>query len=229
MKGKCVKRTAQYTTVHRTLVTCRPRPGEFFTWSSSGRNLRKVHCHVEPFFGRLSPCYRLLGRWFNWRVALLSAVNRGILFFAVALAGGWRAAAAALAVEFAFRGVSSGVDGALAEALRDVRPTWLAGSLITVVIPLAMNALEYGVHRSQGTENLSVGAAVSLAVTAFSSLFNWYAMRHGVLLAAQPRQSFAADLRSLPGTLAGFLLVVPRMLLRAQAAVLQPRAAEGEL
>ena len=135
----------------------------------------------------------------------------------------------ALAVEFAFRGVTPGVDGALAEALRHARPAWLADSPITVVIPLAVNTLEYGVHWSHGTQNLRAGAEVSLAVTALSSLFNRYAMRQGALLTGEPRQSFGTDLRSLPGILAGFLLAVPRMVSRVPSAASQPRGAISDL
>ncbi len=184
---------------------------------------------MQSFSTLLARYSRILSRCFNWKVALLSAVNRGTIFFAVSLVAGWREAAGALAVEFAFRGVTSGLDGALSEVLCDARPGWLAAALIAGVIPLAENALEYVIHWSRGTQNLSLGAGVSLAVTALCALFNWYAMRQGVLLTAKARQSFAADLRSLPATVAGFLLVVPRVLSRLAAAPPQSRPAESDI
>jgi hypothetical protein len=155
---------------------------------------------------------RILARCFNWKVALLSALSRGTIFFAVTLLSGWRCAAGALAIEFVFRGLTSGLDGALAEALCGARPLWLAGGLVTVVIPLVENALEYGLHRGFGTPHLTAGAWVSLSVTAVSSLFNWYAMRQGILRTFGAQRPFLADLRLLPGTVAQFLLAVPRRL-----------------
>lgn len=103
-----------------------------------------------------------------------------------------------MSIEFLFRAITSGVDGAFAEALREARPAWLAALFVSVAVPCAESVLEYGVHYLHGTANLAFGAAASLAGTAAGSLFNWYAMRQGVLLTGGEGTSFAEDLLSIP-------------------------------
>lgn len=141
-------------------------------------------------------------------MALLSAVSRGALFFAATASAGWKAAAAATSLEFLFRAVASGFDGAVAEALRESRPAWLAALFVSVAVPCVENVLEYGVHYLHGTANLAAGATVSLAATAAGSLFNWYAMRQGLLLTRGECESFAEDLHSIPKVALRLVLAV---------------------
>jgi hypothetical protein len=155
-----------------------------------------------------------LKRCFNWKVALLSAVSRGALFFAVTASAGWRAATAAMSVEFLFRAVTSGFDGALSEALREARPAWLAALFIGLAVPWAENVLEYGVHYLHGTANLAAGAAASLAGTAAGSLFNWYAMRRGALLTGGESKPLFEDLLSIPRIAVELVLAVSETSLR---------------
>jgi hypothetical protein len=73
----------------------------------------------------------LVRRW-NGKSALLSSLFRAAIFFAANLAAGWRAAIAAMSVEFRFRNVSAGFFGTLTQAIRQAEPMWLAASTALV-------------------------------------------------------------------------------------------------
>jgi hypothetical protein len=153
-------------------------------------------------------------RYFNWKIALTSAVFRGAMFFAMTATAGWRVALAAAMVEAAYRGTVSGFDGALVEAVSPLEPAWLGGWLAAAAIPLATTALDYALHAAHGTPNLIANMAVSLATSSLFTLFNWYAMRRGALLTGPGRASWTGDLRRIPTVAWDFLLAGPRAALR---------------
>ncbi len=71
------------------------------------------------------PAGLLVRRW-NWKSALLSSLFRAAIFFAANWTAGWRAAVAAMSVEFLYRGISAGIFGALTQAFREAQLVWLA-------------------------------------------------------------------------------------------------------
>ena len=142
-------------------------------------------------------------RYFNWKIALTSAVFRGAMFFAMTATAGWRVALAAAMVEAAYRGTVSGFDGALVEAGSPLEPAWLGGWLAAAAL-----------HAAHGTPNLIANMAVSLATSSLFTLFNWYAMRRGALLTGPGRASWTGDLRRIPTVAWDFLLAGPRAALR---------------
>jgi hypothetical protein len=159
------------------------------------------------------PVRSLVWRW-NWKSAACSAATRGFVFCSVNLAAGPDAALRALLTEFALRGATAGFYGAITQALSGARPAW-AGSLSAIVIlPLLAHTAEFLVHRLAGTERLGASIGTSVAFTAVTTLFNSFAMRHGVLTVGEHSRSFGDDLRVLPRTLAEFITAVPRALLR---------------
>ncbi|HYP15063.1 MAG TPA: hypothetical protein VEQ63_14135, partial [Bryobacteraceae bacterium] len=54
----------------------------------------------------------------------------------------------------------------------------------------------------------------SMVFTAFSTLFNLYAMRHGLLIVGEERKSLWDDMKAMPRVLASFLLAGPARLWR---------------
>jgi hypothetical protein len=152
----------------------------------------------------------VLLRFFNWKIGLTSAVSRGVMFFATTAGSGWRTAMSAALVEAAYRGVVSGLDGALLEAVTQLVPVWLAGLLASFAIPVAVIAVEYAIHTARGTPNLNASTALSLVTTSLFTLFNWYAMGRGLLLTGPQRASWRDDLRRVPGVAWDFLLAGPR-------------------
>jgi hypothetical protein len=170
------------------------------------------------------PVSMLVRRW-NWKSALLSSLFRAAIFFGANLAVGWRAAIAAMSVEFLYRGISAGLFGALTQAFREATPVWLAALTAMLLLPLVSHSIEFTIHLLRGTPKLFTSIVSSVIFTALSTLFNLYAMRRNVLIVGAEGRSLASDFRAIPGLLGGFLAAVPlalwRMLARAQVATTQ--------
>jgi len=139
---------------------------------------------------------------------------RASLFFATNLSAGYPAAVAALKTELVFRGVTSGFYGALTEAFREAEPAWSAAMTIMLLLPLANHSIEFLVHWIRGTQNLYSSILASMALTALSTLFNFYLMRRGALIVGAGRRSLASDLAQMPRLALDFILHLPRYLVR---------------
>ena len=94
----------------------------------------------------------------------MSAVYRAPIFFLTSLRAGWRLALSAMFAETAFRVIVSGFYRAATQALRKLEPAWLAVAIILLLIPAAVQLLEYAVHRMHGTPNLAAGVILSGAI-----------------------------------------------------------------
>jgi hypothetical protein len=145
----------------------------------------------------------------NWKSAVLSMVLRGPIFLGATLRRGWHAAIAALLTESIFCVLSAGFYGAVVQTLRDATPLWLTLLFLTVVMPASFQVLEYELHRLRGTPHLIPAEIVSLVVSGFSALFNWYAMRRGTLLVGGEGKAFGKDVKRLPALIFGFIAVLP--------------------
>ena len=159
------------------------------------------------------PVKYLLQRW-NWKSAVLSSLLRASLFFATNLAAGMPAAIAAMKTELIFRGVTSGFYGALTEAFREAEPPWAAALTVMFLLPVANHSIELLVHWMRGTQKLLPSILASVVLTAFSTLFNFYAMRRGALIVGSGRHSLGKDLLRLPQLAVDFVAWVPRYLIR---------------
>ncbi len=148
----------------------------------------------------------LLAKRWNWKASLLSSLMRAGIFFAVNLRAGWEAATAAMLTQFVFRAVTSGYYAALTQAFRKAEPAWAAALTVTLALPALTHTAEFLVHWAQGTPRLGESLAASVAFTMLSTLFNWYAMRRGVLLVGEASaHSLAGDFRRMPRVVLGFL------------------------
>lgn len=150
----------------------------------------------------------------RWNSALLSSLFRAAIFFFANLAAGWRAATAAMSVEFLYRGISAGFFGALTQTFRQSQPAWLAAVAALVLLPLASHSLEFAVHLARGTPKLTTSIISSVIFTVVSTLFNLYTMRRRVLMVGSESRSFVADFHALPRIIGGFLAVAPLALWR---------------
>jgi hypothetical protein len=155
------------------------------------------------------PVDGLVRRW-NWKSALLSAVSRGLIFFAANVTAGWRAASAAFVTELVFRACTSGFYGAMTEAFVPARPIWAAAMATMILLPVLSHTLEFAVHVARGTPELSRSIAASVAFTVLSTGFNLFAMRRGALVVGPGRGSLADDLRRTPCLIGSFALAVIR-------------------
>jgi len=145
----------------------------------------------------------------NWKSALLSMLLRGPIFLMASIRRGWAAALTAWLTESVFCAVTAGYYGGFVQRVRDGRPRWLTGLLITLVMPALFQVLEYALHGLRGTPHLRGAEIASVAASALSALFNWYAMKRGALLVGVEGSNFGSDLLRFPRLILGFVLQLP--------------------
>jgi len=174
---------------------------------------RETVSHVLSSFWH-HPISFLILRW-NWKSALFSSLIRASIFFATNIVAGFRAAVTAMLTEFTYRALMSGFYGGLTQSFRRVEPPWQALLATVIMMPLISHTIEFTVHYFAGTKKLLTSIAMSVVFTIISTSFNLFAMRRGVMIVGESRQSLLADLRQLPGVIAGFVLVVPRAIRKA--------------
>lgn len=141
----------------------------------------------------------------NWKTALWSGLYRSPAFFAVTVKAGLGHALQAAAIEFALFATVAGFTGALTQRVRFLHPVWLRVLFVVVLIPAILHGSEWLVHGLAGTPSRKTGVIVSICMTVVAELFNFYAMRRGVLVAGSEGGSFGHDLRRLPAVVAGFV------------------------
>jgi hypothetical protein len=163
----------------------------------------------EVLFDLLRYPQRVLFLW-NWKAAWLSIILRAPIFLGVTLRRGFRVSFSAVLTECLFCAITAGFYGAVVQNLRDAEPQWLTILFLTVAIPSVFQVFEFLLHRLHGTPHLKIAEFISIAVSAISALFNWYAMRRGALLVGGEGRSFGSDLRRLPGLIFAFATALPR-------------------
>ena len=138
--------------------------------------------------------------YWNWKAALLSAVSRGLLFFAVNLGAGLLVALAVFSTEFCLRVVMAGFTGSILQAIRFGKSSGIA----IFVIPALSHSVEWFVHRSAGTPQLGASIVVSVLFSILSITFHLHAMRSGAFVVGKGSKSFRHDVSQLPGLLISF-------------------------
>ncbi len=171
---------------------------------------------------------QIITRW-NWKAAVLGAILRASFYFTVYKASkeNWSATLTAVAVEFGFRFFTSGISGALVQSFRRAAPAWLATLVVTISLPIFSHSVEYATHYMQEIYFRNVFAAsennarqyafaISVLFSAFSAMFNLFAMRHGVLLvgAGNETKSLWSDFKKIPALVLEFLTYLPILILR---------------
>ena len=150
----------------------------------------------------------ILVRQWNWKSALFSALFRGAIFFAVNASAGWRAATGAMAAEFAYRSLTAGFYGSIAQAFRRAEPRWAATLVVMVATPAVAHSLEFFIHWLRGTPKLALSVAVSIGFTILASLFNLHAMRHGAMVVGDEGATLASDMKRMPRIIVSFVLSI---------------------
>jgi hypothetical protein len=146
--------------------------------------------------------YRNLVRVWNWKVGMLSALTRALVFL---FSNRHHGAVKAMLVEAAYSIFASGVLGALQQRLRGTRPLWMTTLMVWIALPLAMVAGEAGVHHLVQTQHVRAGLMASLVIAAFASGFTWFAMRRGTLLQGVGDDSVQHDVKLLPRVVFDFV------------------------
>ncbi len=157
-----------------------------------------------------------LAAGFNWKMAVWSAVLRGVMFFATNLRAGHSAALRATWVEAVYALVSMGVLGAATERIRDLRPAWLTAVMVWAAMPVLTLMGEFEVHMAFGTPRMKTSMIASFCLAAVGSGFSWFAMRRGAFLVGEVgvrEPSFMDDLRQVPMLVWEFVSAGPRALM----------------
>ncbi len=81
------------------------------------------------------------------------------------------------------------------------------------LLPLLSHSLEAAVHYLRGTPNLKTSIVASVCFTVISTLFNFHAMRRGILVThGEDTGTFLSDLKRIPLAIALFVAAGPRWL-----------------
>jgi hypothetical protein len=172
------------------------------------------------------PFSSLVLKW-NWKSAVTSIMLRAPVFFAATVRGGIRLALAGALVEAAFNGVGAGFYGAFLQGIRGARPIWAVSLVGALAVPAAIQLSGNLVHFLLGTIVLRRGIAISIALSAITALFNLYAMRRGNLITGKEALPLHRDLMRLPHLIGGFLLIVPRLMMRRAGTGKKPPIPDG--
>jgi hypothetical protein len=174
--------------------------------SSSVSDLSPNFTRVSEVFWHLlkHPLDTTFYKW-NWKAAVLSALLRAPVFFWAYLFqkhGVANAAGAMLAQAF-FRVIFGGVNGAIIQAFRKVRPAWHAVVTIPLILAGFSHVIEFAVSSAYdsltGTHGKGKAILVSVAISVVSAVFNLFAMRRGALLVKdESGQSLWRDLIRMP-------------------------------
>ncbi len=159
-----------------------------------------------------SPVRTLVPPW-SWKAAAFSAALRAMTFFVTNLRSGRWQATKAMLVEALFAVFAGGLIGAISQQLRRAKPLWATALLVWAGLPGVMILAQFAVHRIAGTPHLGTGLVTSFCLAAVASAFSWYAMRQGAMLGGTDQTSVIHDLKSLPGILLSFLLVIPHLVM----------------
>ncbi|PYS86649.1 MAG: hypothetical protein DMF62_15190 [Acidobacteria bacterium] len=150
------------------------------------------------------PFRTLILNW-NWKAAIISSVLRAPIFFGVYLAQkqGLKMAFAAMAVQFVFRAITGGTNGAIIQSFSKIEPAWHAVVTIPVVLTVVMHIAEWflqvGFDKIAGTNGKTTAVLLSVLGSVISAGFNLFAMRRGILLVKdESQQSFWHDIKQMP-------------------------------
>jgi len=167
--------------------------------SENSRTIRGVT------FELLRHPYRTLILGWNWKAAIISSVLRAPIFFGAYLAQkqGLKMAFAAMSVQFIFRAVTGGTNGAIIQSFSKIEPAWHAVVTIPIVLTVFMHIgewfLQAGFDKYTGTTGKTTAVLISIFASVVSAGFNLFAMRRGVLLVKdESQQSFWHDIKQMP-------------------------------
>lgn len=140
----------------------------------------------------------------NWKVALLTALLRGVACVAALRHVEVHARRHFGIVEAAFVLLTCGFFSALQQQSLGLRTERLAWLVCVVVVPLTSLGLDAGLHfwlDGRSTQQLGIPA---LLFTLVSATLHWHMIRNGVLLVGDEARTLATDLRRIPMLIASY-------------------------
>jgi hypothetical protein len=160
-----------------------------------------------------------LTHW-NWKVALMTAVLRGLACVAALRHMEVHARNHFGLVEAAFVLLTCGFFSALQQQSLQIRSQMLAWLSCVVVVPLTSLSCDAALHfwlDGRQTQQLGVAA---LVFTVVSATFHWHMIRNGALLVGDKSHSLTTDLKRIPILTATYFAVPVLWALRTASTVI---------
>jgi hypothetical protein len=138
-----------------------------------------------------------LTHW-NWKVALITAVLRGLVCVVALWPMERHARNHFGAVEAAFVLLTCGFFSALQQQALAIKSEAMAWLVCVVVVPLTSLGCDGALHFwLDGRQTRQLGVA-ALVFTVLSATFHWHMIRNGVLLVGEDSESMGMDVRRIP-------------------------------
>ncbi len=150
----------------------------------------------------------ILGYW-NWKNAVLSAVARTAIFFAVNLTASWESAVDAGVTELLYRAPMVGTLASLSQAFRRVEPAWAGRAVIMFALPAMAHGIEFAVHSLRGTDRLYESVLASVGFSMASAVVSYSLHRRDLLIVGHGQKPFLDDLVQVPLELFDMLMRKP--------------------
>ena len=148
-------------------------------------------------------------RFWNWKTAVLSALLRASIFFAVNLAASWDSAVSAAVTELLYRPAVVGTLASFSQSFRRVQPAWKASVAMVVVLPALGHGLEFAVHTLRGTPKLYESVAASMVFSMFTCVLSYFLHRRDILVVGDGARPLLVDLFQVPTELFDILVRKP--------------------
>jgi len=160
----------------------------------------------------------------NWKVALMTAVLRGLACIGILRHMTTHVRDHFGLVEAAFVLFTCGFFSALQQQTLEIRSELLAWFMCVVVVPITSLGCDAALHfwlDGSNTRQLGVAAMI---YTVVSATFHWHMIRNGALLVGEEAHSFKTDLKRIP-LLVGTYFAGPAVALwRLASALVRPEA-----
>lgn len=166
-----------------------------------------------------------LTHW-NWKVAMLTAVLRGLACLWALRHVELHARQHFGVVEAAFVLLTCGSFSALQQQSLKIRREGLAWLVCVIVVPLTSLACDAALHFwLDGRETRQLGVA-GLVFTVVSATFHWHMIRNGALLVGEDAHPLATDLRRIPKLVGTYFAGPALWMWKTVSAAPRPDAAE---
>jgi hypothetical protein len=117
------------------------------------------------------PFRKLILNW-NWKSAIISSVTRAPIFFAAYLfqKQGLRMAFGAMLVQFIFRAITGGTNGAIIQSFSKVEPVWHAVVTIPIVLTVFMHFGEWILQSAFDSFTGTTGKTTAVLISVLGSV-----------------------------------------------------------
>jgi len=162
------------------------------------RKLQAMRRSADSGFGATTASWLFPLTHWNWKVALMTAVLRGLACVAALRHMEVHARNHFGVVEAAFVLLTCGFFSALQQQSLAIRSELLAWFTCVVMVPLTSLGCDAGLHFwLDGRQTRQLGLA-ALVFTVLSATFHWHMIRNGVLLVGEESHSLTTDLKRIP-------------------------------